>query len=263
MPSALAHLRSAIEKPLERRGFLRRDQLRLPDFLGIGAQKAGTTWLFEQLRTHPEVYFPKRKELHYFDDNFHRPLRWYASHFAEAGARRAGEITPAYAILDEARIGYLAAVMPRVRAVFIMRDPVERAWSQAVMTLVEQPLRDPASVTIEEFAAFVRSPAVLRRSRYTASIDGWRRHLPEKQMLLAFHDELREHPRELLARVAAFIGIAPPAPSPVQHGVVYQGLGLPMPEEIRAILVRELTPELRELALRFGGHADAWLRRWA
>jgi hypothetical protein len=254
--------RSLVEKPLQQRRLLSTDGLRLPDFLGIGAQKAGTTWLFEQLRTHPEIYFPRRKELHYFDENFHRPLHWYASHFVDADARRAGEITPAYAILDERRLAYLAAVMPRVRAILLLRDPVERAWSQAVMTLVEQPMRDPAAIDTAEFAGFVRSPTVLRRSRYSATIDAWRRHFPESQMLVAFHDELRATPQQLLDRITGFLGVQPTAPGPARDRVVYRGLGLPMPDPIRAILVAELAPELDALARRFGGPAEAWRRRW-
>ncbi len=256
------HARALVEKPLERRGILRRAHLRLPDFLGIGAQKAGTTWLHEQLRAHPGIHLPPRKELHYFDDNFHRPLRWYASHFAEAGARRTGEITPAYAILDDARIAYMAAVMPRVRAIFLMRDPVERAWSQAVMTLIEQPARDPASVTEAEFAAFLRSPTARLRGGYSRTIAAWRRHFPEEQLLLAFHDDLRAQPGALLGQVTEFLGVDALPDDPQRGRVVFRGLGLPMPDAIRALLVRELADEMRALADRFGGHAEDWRRRW-
>ena len=67
----------------------------LPHFLGIGAQKAGTTWLAENLRCHPEVFLPERKELHWLDHKFERPLSDWAAHFADAGERKRGEITPA------------------------------------------------------------------------------------------------------------------------------------------------------------------------
>ena len=262
MRDILLRARALVEKPLERRGFLRRAHLRLPDFLGIGAQKAGTTWLHEQLRAHPAIHLPARKELHYFDDNFHRPLRWYAAHFADAGARRAGEITPAYAILDDARLAYVAAVMPRVRAIFLMRDPVERAWSQAVMTLVEQAAREPSTVTEAEFTSFLRSPAVRLRGGFTRTIDAWHRHFPKDQLLLGFHDELRADPEALLARVTDFLGVDPLPRDPLRGRIVFRGIGMPMPDAIRALLVRDLADEMRALADRFGGHAEEWRRRW-
>ena len=63
------------------------DRLPLPDFLGIGAQKAGTTWLWENLRRHPEIFVPDKKELHYFDNKFDQSLRYYTRRFEAARGR--------------------------------------------------------------------------------------------------------------------------------------------------------------------------------
>ena len=57
----------------------------LPTFIGIGAQRAGTTWAYNCLAQHPEVYMTQKKELHFFYANYSRGLAWYAEQFAAAG----------------------------------------------------------------------------------------------------------------------------------------------------------------------------------
>ena len=134
-----------------------------PDFLVIGAQRAGTTWLHRVLRQHPALWLPPVKELHYFDrletkrtildpkerrrvgvkrllslDPWlvsywfrARSDEWYARLFraAKANGLVAGEITPAYATLDETVLRRIKRMNDTIKLIFVMRDPVERAWS--------------------------------------------------------------------------------------------------------------------------------------
>ena len=87
-------------------------KLTLPDFLGINAQKSGTSWLAKNLRYHPEIFVSKEKELHYFDRNYHRSLRHYGKHFLAGRNQVKGEITPAYAILEPKVIRFIQTLMP-------------------------------------------------------------------------------------------------------------------------------------------------------
>ena len=81
----------------------------LPNFIGIGAQRAATTWLYQCLKEHPEVYVPDVKEIHFFDENYDKPLAWYLSFFENAGGYRAvGVITP--------MLGLLGTVTGMIRA---------------------------------------------------------------------------------------------------------------------------------------------------
>ncbi|MFM1823636.1 MAG: hypothetical protein RI967_1902 [Planctomycetota bacterium] len=255
--------RSRVEKPLQRRGTLRTNRLRLPDFLGVGAQKAGTTWLAENLRTHPGIFLPARKELHYFDESFHRSLASYARHFAPAGARVAGEITPAYAILDDERLDFIRRVMPGVRAIYLLRDPVERAWSGTVMELATLRNVDPHAIPTAHFVAHARSRQVLARSRHLDAIARWERTVRPGHLHLAFHEEIARDPAAMLAEVHRFLGVEPRGDAAtVIRERVNAGPRLAMPDEVRDALVGELGDELRALADRFGGHAEEWRRRW-
>src|SRR6188474_1187691 len=75
----------------------------LPTFIGIGAQRAGTTWAYNCLAQHPDVYMSGKKELHFFYAHYSRGLAWYASQFAAAGdAVARGEISPDYMYNREA-----------------------------------------------------------------------------------------------------------------------------------------------------------------
>ena len=125
------------EKPLYGCGLFSTRSLRLPRFMGIGAHKAGTSWLHVNLQAHPQLFLPRQKELHYFDSYFHsRTLRFYSGQFESADAKIRGEITPAYSILSPKRIRFIRKIMPDVRLIFIMRNPIDRSWSAALMDLL-------------------------------------------------------------------------------------------------------------------------------
>lgn len=111
----------------------------LPDFLIVGAQRCGTTSLFQALAAHPNVVPPLfHKGVHFFDTpSYRRGLRWYAGHFpiraiAERrvadGAAITGEASPYY-MFHPCAGQRIAADLPKTRLVVLVRDPVERAFS--------------------------------------------------------------------------------------------------------------------------------------
>ncbi|MCI5147305.1 MAG: sulfotransferase, partial [Candidatus Electrothrix sp. AR3] len=104
----------------------------LPNFLVIGAQKSGTTSLFHYICQHPQVFENKSKEIHFFDHNYHCGANWYRSHFPLAGKlmrnRCLGEATPYYLCHPHAP-SHIFDLLPRVKIIAILRDPVERAIS--------------------------------------------------------------------------------------------------------------------------------------
>src|SRR5207247_1968770 len=121
----------------------------LPSFLVIGAQRAGTTTLFNQLLRHPDVCGPggagvswARKEIHFFDERYYLGANWYRTFFPLAATRRvsrlrggdvqAGEATPYYMFhpLVPERV---AATVPEMRLFVLLRNPVDRAYSHYQM----------------------------------------------------------------------------------------------------------------------------------
>jgi hypothetical protein len=256
--------------------------LALPDFLGIGAQKAGTTWLWENLRRHPEVFVPDRKELHYFDNKFDRPLRYYSERFEGAYGRIKGEITPAYGILPRERIGFIRALMPRVRLIFLIRNPVERAWSQAVMDLVVRSGRAFEEVPESELLAFLESERSVDRGLYSRILDNWLSSFPAEQLYVGFFEDIRQRPRELMSELFAHLGVSCdvdwgsfplrrvilPSVEPRGNGTPDRrpraaageagGESIPCPDSVRERLGRIYAEELARLSDRFGQRVAHW-----
>jgi hypothetical protein len=113
-------------------------------FLVIGAQKAGTSWLHTMLSYHPQLNLPSRKELHFWDWNRAKGLKWYSDQFTKSKSETSsssssnlllGEITPCYAVLKEHHIQEIRTLFPTVKIIFVARDIVDRAWSALCMEL--------------------------------------------------------------------------------------------------------------------------------
>jgi hypothetical protein len=143
------------------------------DFLGIGAQKAGTTWLYEQLKRHSQLAFPLGKEAHFWNRP-HDPITIarYVGRFADLTAV-AGEITPAYGILPVEIIREIHQQAPRLRLIYLIRNPIERAWSAALMALQR------AEMTIDEasdawFSDHFHSAGSRQRGDYETCLRTWR-----------------------------------------------------------------------------------------
>ena len=289
-----------------------------PHFLGIGAARAGTTWLSEQLNAHPDVWIPAIKELHYFtrssryvgpshladgsivqrlfsrdkpyrqyrkaaqraiasnimrpsirklmwDANFllRRPNdRWYATLFSQGFGKVTGEITPRYSMLECDDIRELRRLIPDLKLIFIMRDPVERAWS--LVKYHEQ--RGGQALTelpADELRRRAFSDPIVRQSDYEAILKRWRSVFPPEQLLELYFDEIREQPDALLRRIQRFLGIPIAGLSEDRlRGKVNGSFRKPMPGDLRQALIAYYRPMMLRLSEEEGGYFTRWLERY-
>jgi len=193
----------------------------LPNFLIIGAQKAGTTWLVHRLRQHPDVYMPA-DEIHYFDKdyNYKKGLSWYRGFFEDAEDESAiGEKTPDYYWSNrEGAEGHLPSVhrnmyeaLPDARLILIVRDPVARAVS-AVNHLLRSgrlsPHHDIDELLVGEKQALVRPHGVIDYGRYHRHIQDLLTFFDREQLLvLVFEEDVVETPDEGLRKVTEFLEV--------------------------------------------------------
>ncbi|MYG18813.1 MAG: glycosyltransferase [Gemmatimonadales bacterium] len=190
---------------------------RMPRFLGIGATRAGTSWVAAQLSDHPEIRMD-RKEIHFFDRKLGAPgargsardridrLRYLARFVrARGGGRIRGEITPAYAVLEPEVIRRIAEWMPDVRLIFMMRDPIERAWSQARNGFPRWRGKALESVSRDELISYFESEPVRSRSDYAGCLRVWLEHFPPGQFFFGFLEEIREQPEDLIRDLFGFL----------------------------------------------------------
>lgn len=179
----------------------------LPDFLGLGAQRAGTTWLDRLLRRHSGVYLPeRRKEVHFFDQHFERGTEWYAGFFPSADEarryRRIGEITPRY-LYEPAAPERIAAVLPEARMIVLLRDPVTRLYSQYglhVRDLGER--RDFATFAREHRDGFARGLYSRQLARYFERFE-------RERFLILVYEEVMAKPEPAVETLASFLEIDP------------------------------------------------------
>ncbi len=244
----------------------------MPHFLGIGAMRSGTTWLATQLAAHSEIRMG-RKEIHFFDQKLTRlgrpgsardvfnQLR-YVARFARAsgGGGIRGEVTPSYALLEPRVIARISTWMPEVKLLFLMRDPIERAWSQARNDFPVWRGKAIREVERDELIRFFEIDSVRRRSDYLGCLRRWMEHFPSEQFFIGFMDDIRERPEELLRRALAFLGAGTErtdgAPLDLPVGASEPA---PMPDWVRDHFERAWSFDTDELAELIGREVP-WAR---
>ncbi|MEL6957336.1 MAG: sulfotransferase [Pseudomonadota bacterium] len=114
--------------------------MRRPNFVLLGQGKAGTSLIWRVLRRHPDIAFPKKKELHFFGRKSDKPLPWYDAQFEglPQQSQYIGEISPSY--LDPIAIRRIHATLgPDVRFAFVLRRPIEQAFSRYMQNICARP----------------------------------------------------------------------------------------------------------------------------
>jgi hypothetical protein len=178
----------------------------LPNFLVIGAHKAGTTTLYEHLRRHPDVFLAAHKEVHYFSGhNWDRGRQWYESLFDDvAGEHAVGEASPGYACWPffEHVPERAAALIPAAKLVYIVRHPIERLISHYRHDATYWGESQPIDEAVLDHRAYVS------RSMYALQIDQWRdAGYAADQILVITTEDLRDRATETLAGVFRFLGV--------------------------------------------------------
>ena len=233
------------------------------DFLGIGAQKAGTTWIYQHLSRHPDIRFPAGKEVHFWDRCRGNGIEWWTGLFADDHQRqKQGEITPAYATLDEAAIREIAALLPNLRILYSLRNPIARAWSSALMAL------ERAEMTIDDashlwFVDHFKSAGSRGRGDYLACIKRWRTVFSDEQFLKIIFDDIINDPGAVLVRLCGHLGVdtswVDEVPFAELAMPVFSGPGYDLPEPLLAFLRVLYKPMINPLSELLGRDLSPWL----
>lgn len=258
---------------------------RFPDFLIVGPQRTGTTWLHENLRDHPEIFWPRLKEVFFFSrlrepdhDKFQsNRLDWYLGLFRDPAwlwaaktffslrlcgrfyrPRVFGEATASYAAMDRELIDEVVAINPAVRAIIMIRNPIDRAWSHAKKDLVRNAGRKFEDVTTEEWQAFFSDDYQRGCAAYRRNVENWSAALADGHLLIGNFDDIQNRPEAFLLEVMDFLGVS--------RGERYFGqsireavnptAGGGMPDQHREYLEKLFADDLTDLREHFGLHWD-------
>lgn len=231
-------------------------------FLGIGAQKAGTTWLYEQLKHHPQLAFPLRKEAHFWN----RPhdaamVARYLSHFTSVNAV-AGEITPAYGILPIETIREIHHHAPQLRLIYLIRNPIERAWSSALMALQR------AEMTLDEasdawFIDHFHSAGSRKRGDYQTCLQTWCEIFNDAQILILRFERIATEPEALLNHCFQHLGVTRLEPEQLRkigcHERIFAGSGHALRSSLKPVLRILYQDQVEKLARYLDMDLSAWL----
>lgn len=172
----------------------------LPTFLGIGAMKSGTSLVHDLLAEHPDVTMAAhRKEVMFFDRYWDRGVDWYASHFEGAEGVR-GEVTPGY-MFDPQAAARIAQTVPGARLFAVLRDPVERAYSQYRFFVKEHGYAGGVDAFLAEH------DNAEARGLYHAQLRPFWDHFPAEQVHITLFEDLTTAPAEQVAGIFAHIGV--------------------------------------------------------
>lgn len=244
-----------------------------PDFLILGPQRTGTTWLSENMRLHPEIFLSIPKELYFFNrlksepkrslhyDNlvkrssgmayYAQPkvmrellkvfyfdylitkgykanqLEWYMQFFkvnsplvkqhadkmkkmyGHAYKPTAfGEATASYAAMDEDIIAETVKVNPDIKAILMVRNPLDRAWSHAKKDLARNKAKKASEITDEDYIQYLGSEYLVKCGFYSKQIEVWKKYLKEGNLMIGRYDDLTTRPKGLVLDVFKFLGVS-------------------------------------------------------
>lgn len=176
----------------------------LPNLIGIGVPKAGTTWLYELLDSHPDVWMSSRREISYFHRHYHRGPEWYRRFFPRPDQAKAyrviGEISPRYLYTaDNAR--KMAEFGSVERLLLILRNPVDRAYSDYWFRVRIKNYRG----TFEQFLE--DRPEAFEFGFYDRYLPAFFEYFDRSQILILLFERAIADISATRQRLASFLGI--------------------------------------------------------
>jgi hypothetical protein len=131
---------------------------------------------------------------------------WYGSLFPAIEGKIVGEVCPGYARLDAQKVGHVYGLMPKAKIIYLLRNPVERAWSQMAMHFRAHH-GGAEYITEKAIVARLEKPKSALHGEYMRNLAAWETHYPPEQIFIGFFEELQNTPKDLWLRLCDFLGI--------------------------------------------------------
>jgi len=173
-----------------------------PNFLFIGPDKTGSSWLYTILRQHNQCYIPVAKETWFFDKYYYRGLKWYLSFFKNAPANSIaiGELSHNY-LFSPLVASRIAKEFPNIKLITCLRDPAKRSFSQ-YLYMVRSGI---TNLSFED--AVEKYPEIINHSLYYKHLSNYFRYFPRQNINVLWFSRLIKEPREFARDLFQFLGI--------------------------------------------------------
>jgi len=245
----------------------------LPTFVGLGSQRSASTWLHSVLKAHPQITMTSRKEACYFGNEIQwHNLNWYTDLFRDPSGlpTRAirGDISPWYSRLRRHSVESLRRIIPDLKAVLIIRNPIARSWSQAMVELSFRKDVPADQVPIGRILRHVVRRRTNRYNDYQPVIELWDDVFGAGCVHVDIFDKVKTDPNGLLRGILKHVGADPDLPVPdevlkEQVGStekLIKGVKVEMPEFMRWLLATQWLEPTRRLNAKLDGMVDSWVK---
>lgn len=247
----------------------------IPDFLIISPPRTGTSWLWANLKCHPNIFMHEKKELKYFSSfnkMMHKDINWYLKFFEAGQGLTKGEASPSYSILPSQVMEFLKSINPNLKFIFLMRDPMERAWSHAKHNyrFREANFRffDRDVISDSQWVENFLHEWPFSQGDYLGILRRWLFVFPKENFFVGFFDSIKSEPQKLLKKIWAHLGVETnvnwsefPFSQPQ-----FEGIKFDIPnhlEECLRLIYKERTEELGKFVKReFETDVPNWLGKY-
>lgn len=181
-----------------------------PNFIIAGVQKSGTTSLFDYICQHPNVNRPLRKEIHFWDNNEEKGVSWYKGHFPIRDKDSiTGESTPAY-LWREDIAQKIHDLLPDCKIIIILRNPVERSFSEYLMNKKIGHEHETFEFAIEHEKERLQKSHLfgyIQKSIYLQQVKRYYDLFDKNQILVLSYDDLKSNPESITQQCYSFLGL--------------------------------------------------------
>ena len=273
---------------------MRQTKRKHPVSLCIGAPKAGTTWLFDNLRNHPDIWTLPYKSVQYFSGladkarkkkwrrqkneirrniNLHNLLWhldyfvnpyinnfWYKRMFIPAGSRVSIDISPSYSTLTEQQIWQVKNINPDVKVIFFLRNPVDRVWSHTKLNFLSNKGLELSDISNNQLIDYFNSKGQEDRTDYIQIIDRWQSIIGETRFLLRFYDEIADRPFFLLEDICDFLNVSYSKEyfRESAHRNIFKGVDQEIPSVCLNYLNTKYADVIKNIRERYNSYSISW-----
>jgi hypothetical protein len=174
-----------------------------PNFFVIGAPRSGTTWLYHNLKSHPEIFLSETKELHFFDRSYENGMDYYEEHFrGSEGFKRVGEMTPQY-LYSEVVATRIKEHIENPKFIVLLRNPTDRLYSS--YWNFKSKKKEAADVEFEDD---------IRQRTHLIEEGFYAKYLPlyfgmfgKENVFVGYYEDVKENPEKLLSEIFEFLNV--------------------------------------------------------
>lgn len=171
-----------------------------PDFLYIGASKAGSTWIYNALKEHPELCIPDAKDIQFFDYYYDKGFSWYESFFKICGFKKKGELSHDY-FLYETCAKRIYEYNSKIKLIVTLREPIDKTISAFIYN------KSTELSTGQNFIEYAFSPKIIKLSSYYENLKPFYELFPAENILITFYDDLKNDNKKFIQDIFMFLNV--------------------------------------------------------